>query len=120
MEPNLLGLEFIYSNDQIIHCEVYNNKGDIAFYLSAIYAHNNISKRKDLWENIEDHNKHVKGPWLIIGDYNNVLKIADRIGWKEIQHTKYVELESMMQTVGLTEHATRGNHTHGQTSMQQE
>ncbi|XP_058759242.1 uncharacterized protein LOC131632512 [Vicia villosa] len=76
---------------------------------NVVYAHNQITKRKILWEDIEEYSRSIKGPWLIIGDFNNVLKINDRIGGKEVQSNEYVDLESMLQTLGLTEHDTRGS-----------
>lgn len=49
-----------------------------------------------MWDAIEEHNRNIKGPWIIIGDFNNVLKINDKIGGKEVHSKEYVDLESMM------------------------
>lgn len=108
-KPTSLDLKNLHFTDQVIHCEVYNHKGEFAYYLSTIYTHNQITKRKVLWYAIEEHSKNIKGPWIIIGDFNNVLKINDRIRGKEVHNKECVDLESMMQTIGLTEHDTRGS-----------
>lgn len=47
---------------------------------------------------------------MIIGDYNNVLKLHDRIGGNDIHRAEYNELEELMTNIGLYEHETKGSH----------
>ncbi|XP_058784780.1 uncharacterized protein LOC131659636 [Vicia villosa] len=104
--PQLWDIRSISSTDQVIHSEVYHQDGNFSHYLSAIYAHNQLSKRRELWDNIKDVSKGMKGPWIIIGDFNNVLKVHDRVGGNEVHPNEYVELGTMMEETDLTEHET--------------
>lgn len=61
--------------------------------------------------------KNIQGPWKVIGDFNNVLDVADRIGGRDIQALEFSDLEEMMTKVGLHEHETRGSHSLGQINI---
>src|SRR4051812_34924499 len=98
------------SSDQFLYCELYHLNGEKAFSLTILYAQNQLIKRLSLWKDIEDLANNIRGPWMIIGDFNNVLTAADRIGGKDVQPTEFADLVTMMETVGLTEHDTRGDH----------
>ena len=69
----------ISRSDQSIHCELYHLNGEKAFNLTLIYAHNKLIHRSLLWYDIESITKNVKGPWMLIGDFNNVLIGLDRV-----------------------------------------
>lgn len=47
---------------------------------------------------------------MVIGDFNNVLTSADRIGGNLVQDCEFTDLEQMMLNAGLFEHETRGPH----------
>lgn len=47
--------------------------------------------------------------WLLIGDFNNVLSTQDRVGGNPIHAWEYVDLEFMMETLGLHELDMFGN-----------
>lgn len=47
---------------------------------------------------------------MIVGDYNNVLTVNNRIGGHPVQHREYEDLEVMMNDIGLFEHTYIGNH----------
>lgn len=108
-KPNQWDLKLISSTDQTIHSEVFTYDGKFSHYLIVVYAHNLVSKRKNIWENIKDKQDTFKGPWMIIGDFNNVLKVNDIIGRMEVHLNEYVDLGGMMEEVGLTEHSTAWN-----------
>lgn len=96
--------------DQFIHGEVYNLEVKIMHWLSIIYAYNQIVNRKKLWMYIKDCARTIQGPWMIIGDYKNVLRVEDIIGGNMVQDIEYVDLECMMERLELNEHDTIGNH----------
>lgn len=45
---------------------------------------------------------------MIVGDFNNVLKMTDRIGGHMVQVVEYADLEKMMKNGNLFEHDTKG------------
>lgn len=52
----------------------------------------------------------IQDPWVVIGGYNNVLTVEDIMGGCLVQEVEYVDLEYIMNEVGLFEHAINGNH----------
>jgi hypothetical protein len=78
--------------------------------MSVIYAQNQLVNRKRLWLDIKNCARSVQGPWMVIGDFNNVLTVADRAGGTPIQPAEFYDLDCMMTEIGLYEHDTRGIH----------
>lgn len=74
------------SSDQLIHCEIYQIDGQFSHHLYVVYAHNQLVNRRKLCLDIKKCASNVKGPWMMIGDFNNVFIVADRIGSNDI-HT---------------------------------
>src|SRR4051812_6361294 len=66
------GVHKLDSSDQFLHCEVYHLNGEKAYSLTIVYAQNQLIKRLSLWKDIEGIANNVRGPWMIIGDFNNV------------------------------------------------
>lgn len=75
--------------NQFIYCEVYHLDGTISHNLTMIYAHNQSSQRRKLWEDIKNCAKNIQGPWKVIGDFNNVLDVDDGIGERDIQALEF-------------------------------
>lgn len=51
----------------------------------------------------------MQDPWIILGDFNNVLSFNDRIRGNTITTHEFVDLVDMMHSMELFEAATRGN-----------
>lgn len=73
-------IEYVNSTDQLIHCKVKDYNGEFLFWMTAVYAQNQIQRRKTLWHDLEKIHSRQQGPWLVIGDFNNVVKVEDRVG----------------------------------------
>ncbi|XP_058777191.1 uncharacterized protein LOC131651549 [Vicia villosa] len=103
-------LRFMECSSQHLHCGVYSLKGDFLFWLTGIYAHNQLDLRRRLWKNILNIHAKQTGPWCIIGDFNNVLTAQDRTGGKLVQVVEYADLENMMQITQLSEMDSVGDY----------
>lgn len=90
--PQIWDVKVDSSTYQVIHSSFYDKEGKFSHYLSAIYPHNLLTKRKELWEEIMGKKGKFRGPWIIIGDFNNVPKIHDRVGGNDVQVSEYVDL----------------------------
>lgn len=102
-DENRRYIDYVSSTDQMIHCKVNDSTGDFRFWFTAIYAHNQLNKRKDLWHDIEQIYAQQKGPRLLIGDFNNVTKIEDRDGGNDVPENEYIYLVTMMSKIELYE-----------------
>lgn len=70
---------------------------------TAIYALNQLDSRKGLWAGIVELSRTTLCPWILVGDYNNVLKAQDRIGGSLVHLNEYSDLDEKMDLVGLSE-----------------
>lgn len=102
----------IHPSDQHIHVGIKSLDGTLQSWCTVVYAHNNINLRKKLWEDLEGIHNRYQGYWFIIGDYNNVLSIHDRIGGKNVKESEYIDLTDMMERVGLFEKESEGGSLH--------
>lgn len=99
-----------FSNDKLIHTRVYNFAGELKYWCTGIYAWNTLKERKNLWGDIEKIEPNQNEPWIIMGDFNNVLRENDRLGGKVVMEAKYEDLASMMEKMDLYEKDSQGDH----------
>ena len=71
-------LEVIEKTDQIIHCLVTCKISAKKFHLSFVYAFNSRMGRRPLWDNICRFNSSSGMPWMLMGDFNNILSIEEK------------------------------------------
>ncbi|XP_058783939.1 uncharacterized protein LOC131658687 [Vicia villosa] len=106
--PLVWSMTIIEKSGQFIHTEVYAKQGGFSHYLTVIYAHNQITNRRILWQDLQRINDNINGPWISVGDYNNVLKVGDRLGGNDVHLAEFIDMESMMNNNNLFEHDTTG------------
>ncbi|KAL5137396.1 Transposon TX1 uncharacterized protein [Glycine soja] len=100
-----VNLKLIQTDEQFIHVEIYSLDQSLKFVSLVIYAFNQLDRRKELWNKIEDIGRNLNGPWIVIGDFNN-----DRIGGNNVVETEVMDLKTMMSNMGLFEADMKGNH----------
>lgn len=82
--PEKLKIATLEKSEQLIHNEVYDKQGK-SHHLTIVYVHNQLANKRKLWEELIKIKEDIIGPWLVIGDFNNILKIEDMIGGHEVQ-----------------------------------
>ncbi|KAL6584554.1 hypothetical protein OROMI_003843 [Orobanche minor] len=75
-----VSFQVISSTDQIVHGEVQNKAGTIAFLVIFVYAYNTREERLPLWAELRRIASSTIGIWLFLGDFNSVLEAGDKIG----------------------------------------
>lgn len=78
-----------------------------------------MHNRKNLWKDIKNCATGTQEPWIVIRDFNNVIKVEDRIWGNNVQEVECADLEHMMEEIGLFEQETTGKHftwSNGQTN----
>ena len=71
-------LDVIESTAQAIHCVAFCKSTSTKFVVSFIYAFNTIVGRRPLWDNLYSYNVSLELPWLLVGDFNNVLSDEEK------------------------------------------
>ncbi|KAM6547751.1 hypothetical protein CsatB_019427 [Cannabis sativa] len=73
----------IVESPQLVHCFIQMLGCEEAFCATFIYGYNTSEERKSLWADLTKLKFPVKS-WLILGDFNDVFKIEDRVGGNPI------------------------------------
>lgn len=96
--------------EQFIHAEVYGLDQQLQYHVTIIYASNKWDKRINLWKDIEHMGTNITHPWIVTGNYNNVITTQDRVGGNNITEREYKYLVEMMLTTWIFEANTKGPH----------
>lgn len=71
-------LEILESSEQSIHCLATCKFSSNKFCISFIYAFNTVVGRRSLWDNLRRFNSSLEMPWVLLGDFNNVLNDEEK------------------------------------------
>lgn len=70
----------LMSDAHFIQLELVCKSTQGRFALTVVYAPNELAERYALWDRLCTLSRSVLGPWLVMGDFNNVLTVEERIG----------------------------------------
>ncbi|XP_074290769.1 uncharacterized protein LOC141617471 [Silene latifolia] len=79
-KPHMFQIHFIEYNAQFIHVCVDELATGESYHLTMVYAFNGVQERKILWLKLEQFSNQIRGPWLLCGDFNTVLRPSERLG----------------------------------------
>ncbi|XP_022876816.1 uncharacterized protein LOC111395022 [Olea europaea var. sylvestris] len=101
--PSKVKLEVLETNPQVIHCIATCKVTFYTFLVSFVYAFHTIVNRRPLWNNIMDFNANVSLPWMILGDFNNVLKFDEKSNGAEVTPYEIKDFANCCLHVDLTD-----------------
>ncbi|XP_074288508.1 uncharacterized protein LOC141613665 [Silene latifolia] len=96
-KPNLFDLQFLSYGAQHIHMYVHSRVDNKKFYLTMIYAFNDLNERIALWNFLKLQSQTCVSPWLWMGDFNAVLSPIERLGGS----TTEAEMKHFQECVSL-------------------
>lgn len=79
--------DIVSSIPEELHALIKVNSFSSHFYLRCVYAGPIFASRKLLWENLIIVSQSVTGPWVVLGDFNEVLSPNDRMGYMSFNNT---------------------------------
>lgn len=94
-------------DDRMIDCKINNKDGFM--YFSCIYGHPICSLRKHLWEKLQRIATTRLGPWLLCGDFNEVLRPEEKIGGRPREPWSLVDFNQMVNVCRLQDLPFTGN-----------
>lgn len=109
-DTNKVTIKYIRETSQLLHCGVYDLTSNFLYWITAIYALNKLDQRRTLWTDIECIHGNQHGPWVLLGDFNNVLKAKDRVGGNLVTESEYEDLAKMMRNTGTFEKDSMGDY----------
>ncbi|XP_074283590.1 uncharacterized protein LOC141608133 [Silene latifolia] len=95
------------SEAQVIHTKVTYGPTRESWWMSMVYGYNRIAEREALWESLCNMSCLVDGPWVVLGDFNNVLAMNERIG-SEVTVAELKGFQDCVDSCGLMDIPAQG------------
>lgn len=92
--PSKVVVQSVETYPQVIHCQVICKVTINSFFVSFVYGFNSIISRRPFWDYLGTVGQSLSQLWLLLGDFNNVLRIEEKINGTDI--TPY-EIRDMME-----------------------
>ncbi|XP_016477581.2 uncharacterized protein LOC107799029 [Nicotiana tabacum] len=83
--------------------EIKHVEAGDTFHVSVIYVKCKLSLRIPLWENLKLKSTLCIVPWCVIGDFNVITSMGEKIGGIPYQMKKSIDFISMIEECGLTD-----------------
>ncbi|XP_074305730.1 uncharacterized protein LOC141640950 [Silene latifolia] len=93
-------VEVLRSEAQVVHTRVTFLPTGKAWWLSMVYGFNSLAERVGLWQCLKSMKNAVRGPWVVMGDFNNVLAMNERIG-SEVTDAEVRDFQECVDYCGL-------------------
>lgn len=77
---NSTTLNVLDIGDQFIHAEIKCLLSEKVFIATFVYGFNILVKRRPLWNELKNFGIGLSMPWLVLGDFNNVLSPNEKKG----------------------------------------
>ncbi|GFS32294.1 hypothetical protein Acr_00g0021820 [Actinidia rufa] len=104
----LVALDTLETSDQAIHSQATCKSSGITFSISFIYAFNSSAGRRSLWENLCRFSSAHHNPWILLGDFNNVLSIEERANGQPVTMSEIREFKDCCYDLGLSDLRSSG------------
>lgn len=82
---------------QSITCLVEDKVAHTKFHMTTVYAFNTREERRLLWNHLWNQSIGISRPWIILGDFNSVLQVDDRIGGNPISLGEVIEFRTCVE-----------------------
>ncbi|XP_056687955.1 uncharacterized protein [Spinacia oleracea] len=79
-DPNSFTVNIESMSSQYIHCFITPKSTGTGFFGTFIYGMNDMKDRIPLWNALCQIADHCNQPWVIMGDFNALMDIEDRVG----------------------------------------
>ncbi|XP_056691817.1 uncharacterized protein [Spinacia oleracea] len=79
-DPSTFDVDIVSISSQHIHSVIKPKSTGVSFQCTFIYGMNGKNERLALWNSLSHIADNCKQPWVIMGDFNALMEIKDRIG----------------------------------------
>ncbi|XP_062116903.1 uncharacterized protein LOC133830841 [Humulus lupulus] len=80
--PSIFSLDIRKCTSQLIHCIAQTCQNSKEFHITFVYGFNEVRGREALWLDLKDLKSNIDEPWMIVGDFNEILNYDERAGSK--------------------------------------
>jgi hypothetical protein len=96
-----MNLEHLCSTEQEIHVSVKVRDSNSTWLLSAIYASPRRSESKVLWNNLSVIADLLSLPWVMVGDFNDILSSEEKWGGNKPSASRMAEFHACLNSCSL-------------------
>ena len=94
-------VEIITRSEHRIHALVKVHSPSVSFLLTAVYAPPQFHKRKLFWEYFQNLARHISLPWVLLGDFNDMISDDEKLGGLPVNRTRISAFRNCMDNCGL-------------------
>ncbi|XP_074277566.1 uncharacterized protein LOC141601201 [Silene latifolia] len=105
--PTIFILDFYEFFAQCINMKVTEVASTTQFFVSMVYAFNDLVDRRSLWNQLINFASVINGPWMAAGDFNCVLSHIERLGGTSTD-AEIDEFQSCLDACGLVDSPAQG------------
>lgn len=92
-------VHILLATTQLIHCQVNDKGSKFSCCITFVYGKNKINGRKDLWEQLRQIHSNMFEALLVIGDFNNVMSVNDRINGQPVHQAELVDFQECIRAI---------------------
>ncbi|KAG5581460.1 hypothetical protein H5410_052087 [Solanum commersonii] len=101
--PKIVEFQLRGTRRQVIHGTVKVKGSDMIFDLIMVYGLCTCLDRREMWYELTQYNMRCRQPWLVMGDFNSILHIEDRVVGSQVQEAELRDFKQCLLDTGLTE-----------------
>ena len=94
-------ITLLSTTEQEIHATVKVRSSNLSWLISAIYASPKIAKRRILWNNLKMVSQLHNLPWLMLGDFNEVVSGEDKFGGNCVNLNRALEFKECLDECNI-------------------
>ncbi|XP_075654647.1 uncharacterized protein LOC142624782 [Castanea sativa] len=94
-------MSILSSTEQEIHTLVKDLSSKASWLLTAVYASPRYAERRLLWDNLSMVTELHALPWIIAGDFNEVLTSEDKFGGRPICLSRVLTFQDCLNNCGM-------------------
>ena len=91
----------LLATEQEIHATVKVHDSDFSWILSPIYASPRLVERRIMWDNLSQVAQLHNLPWLLLGDFNEVLSSEDKLGGRRVNLNRALDFKAYLDSCNL-------------------
>ena len=105
-KPSIFHVNIVLCTSQIMHLKVELISRGVTFFVTFVYGFNKEESRKSLWKELSL--VHSLEAWVVLGDFNAILKAEDRIG-DRANNAPSMDFVKLVEECGLEDVKYSGN-----------
>lgn len=102
-------VEYLCSNTQLVHCKVTDLVSGGEACATFVYGEPRVGMGSELWSALKTIAQHVKGKWLVMGDFNAFLSQTDKEGGSLPINVSMTQFNDCVQECGLLQLPVQGS-----------